>query len=51
MALDQINGGTHYHQYPSQQEIPFEKRDKRQTIVFTENELEKISKVAESRGF
>lgn len=51
MALNQINGGTHYHQYPFQQEIPFEKRDKRQAIVFTETELDKISKIAESRGF
>ena len=51
MLLNQINGGTHYHQYPAQQAIPFEKRDKRQTIVFTETELNNISKIAEARGF
>lgn len=51
MVFNQIDGGTHYHQYPSQQEIPFKKRDKRQTIVFTESELNKISKISQSRGF
>ena len=53
MGLNQtFKHGTHYHQYGNlQRELPFEKRDKRQTIVFTESELEKLSKIAETRGF
>lgn len=39
------------NQYSSQREIPFEKRDRRQTIVFTETELNKVLKIAESRGY
>ena len=40
-----IIGGTHHH-YNNQQPIPFEKRDQRQTAVFTKTELEEISQAA-----
>lgn len=49
-VVQNISGGTHEHYY-SQSELPFEKRNQRQTIVFTESELEKITKIAEARGF
>jgi len=45
-----FNGGTHHHNY-YQREIPFEKRDKRVTIVFTETEIESINKISEGRGY
>jgi len=45
-----FNGGTHHHNY-YQSEIPFEKRDKRVTVVFTDSEIESLNKISAQRGY
>ena len=50
--LQNFKDGTHYHNYNVHQtELPLETRDKRQTIVFTESELDKLKAIATARGF
>lgn len=51
--MDQnFSGGTHHHYYQSeQQSIPFEKRTNRVTLVFTDSEYEKLTKLAEQRAY